>query len=124
MRVTILVLALVAATGCAKVNTLAVATENAVTNATLKVSEEFRHICTAQELTAPCDDVRPAVRDLVAAAASFNAAVREQRIGGLTDVLAAAGRLAEKVKALPSGQTVQLVKNIAASVEAAAKGAQ
>ena len=108
--------------GCAKVNPVIVGAENAVYHATIKVDDEFRRICTDQQLTAPCNDARPFVLELVVAAKGFNRSVAAQNIAGLTDVLAAGGKLAEKVKALPSGQTVALVRDIAEAVTVAAKG--
>lgn len=126
MRAILLVLvsALAVSTGCAKVNPILVSAENAVYTAAARVDDEFRRVCTDQQLTAPCDDARPLVLELITAAKNFNRSVAAQNIAGLTDVLAAGGRLAEKVKALPSGQTVQLVREIVGAVEAAAKGAQ
>lgn len=111
-------------TACAKVPAALVAAENAVYTAAAKVDDEFRRVCTDQQLTAPCDDARPFVLELVTAAKNFNRSVAAQHIGGLTDVIAAGGRLAEKVKALPQGRTVQLVKAIGASVAAAAQEAK
>lgn len=109
-------------TACAKVPPALVGAENAVYTAVVKVDDEFRRVCTEQQLTAPCNDARPFVLELVTAAKNFNRAVAAQSIAGLTDVIAAAGRLAEKVKALPNGQTVQLVQHIAGAVTAAARG--
>lgn len=109
-------------TACAKVNPALVSAEDAVYQSATRVDDEFRKVCTDQQLTAPCDDARPFVLELIIAARRFNQAVSAQNLDGLTDVIAAGGRLAQKVQALPSGQTVQLAKNIAGAVEAAAKG--
>jgi len=122
MRTLTLLVVVCLTVACAKVNPVLVSAENAVFQAVTTVDDEFRKVCTDQQLTAPCDDARPFVLELITAAKVFNQSVSAQNIDGLTGVLSAGGRLADKVKALPSGKTVQLVKSIAGAVEAAAKG--
>lgn len=119
---TALILAITLSAACAKANPVLVSAENAVYTAATSVDDEFRKVCTDQQLTAPCDDARPFVLELITAAKKFNQAVSAQNLDGLTDVLSASGRLTQHVKALPSGKTVQLVKHIAGAVEAAAQG--
>jgi len=124
MRILTLLVVVCLTVACAKVNPVLVSAENAVYQAVTKVDDEFRKVCTEQELTAPCDDARPFVLELIVAAKNFNRSVAAQNIAGLTDVLAAGGKLADKAKALPSGKTVQLMKDIAGAVTTAAKGWQ
>lgn len=124
MRTLIVVFVLVMTAACAKVNPVLVSAENAVYMAVTRVDDEFRKVCTDQQLTAPCADARPFVLELITAAKAFNTSVSAQNLAGLTNVLSASGRLTAKVQALPSGKTVQLVKSIAGAVEAAAKGWQ
>jgi catalase (peroxidase I) len=57
--------------------------------------------------------------ELLSAGKAFNRSVADQHIAGLADVIVAGGRLAEKVKALPSGQTVQIVMELGRAIAAA-----
>jgi hypothetical protein len=120
-----LLLALVLAggvTACAKVNPALVATEDSVHDAIAKVDDGVRAECADPALAAPCADVRPLVLELVVAGKAFNRSVADQNVAGLTDVVVAAGRLAEKLKSLPQGRTVQIVKDLASALAAASKG--
>lgn len=107
------------APGCAKVNPALVATQSRVHAAVQVVDAEVRRVCADERLAAPCADVRPMVLELVHAGSAFSQSVLDQRIAGLSDVIVAAGHLGEKVKALPSGQTAQIIVELAKVVSEA-----
>ena len=112
MRATILVVALLLA-GCAKVNPALVTGSTKLHDGIQRVDAEVRRVCSKPNLEAPCNDVRPLVLDLVTAGRAFSVSVLEQKIAGLADVVVAGGRLAEKVKALPSGETAGIIVELA-----------
>lgn len=109
----VLSVALLGATGCAKVNPALVAAQTSVHEGVQKVDAEVRRVCLNVNLAAPCTDIRPLVLELVKAGQAFSQSVLDQKIAGLTDIIVAGGRLGEKVKALPRGETVQIVMELA-----------
>jgi hypothetical protein len=123
MRALLLVGLLTISVGCAKVNPALVAAEDAIYQSVTKVDDELRKVCADAALAAPCADARPVMLELLGAGKAFNRSVAEQKISGLTDVIVVGGRLAEKVKALPQGQTVQIVMALARAIAAAASQA-
>lgn len=113
----VLALAVAGAPGCAKVNPVLVAADNSVHSALAKMDDEARKVCggnAAPLLVAPCNDLRPVVRDALAAGLVFNESIdKGDPTGALINLMAAVGRVADKVKALPNGQTVQLAVELA-----------
>lgn len=110
----VLVLSLVAGTAaCAKANAVLVPTQTRVFEGISRIDAEVRKTCAAPQYAAPCTDIRPLVLELVNAGEAFSKSVLDQKPSGVADIISAGGRLAAKVKALPSGETAKLVIEIA-----------